>query len=98
MLMNNSRYLDVEEIVSFLDPKSLEVKTTLGIRNPTIYKQDDTSRLHIVEVGDDLFNIAITYYGEASLWWVIADNNVDKCDDPFNLNVGDELFIPRINF
>lgn len=98
MLMENSRYLEVEETVSFLDPKTLETKTTLGIRKFATYEQDDTSRIHVVDVGDDLFYIAITYYGDASLWWVIADNNIDKCDDPFNLNVGDELFIPRINF
>lgn len=98
MLFENSRYYDIEEYMTFIDPNTLEQKTTLGLRNPTLYEQDDKSVIHIVSVGDDLFTIAIKYYDDASLWWVIADNNIDKCSDPFNMNVGDELFIPRINF
>lgn len=98
MLQKNSRYLEVEDIIQYIDPKSLEVRPTLGIRQIQTYKRVDESKFHIVVPGDDLFYLALKYYDDASLWWVIADNNYDVIDDPFELKVNTELFIPKINF
>ena len=98
MLQKNSRYLDIEEYMGFTDPISSETKMTLWLRAPTLYKQNDGSRIHVVNVGDDLFTISKTYYGDPTLWWIIADNNIDRCLNPFEMNVGDELFIPKISF
>lgn len=98
MLQKNSRYLDVEDVIQYVDSKTSELRTTLGIREPVIYKQNDESKFHIVEPGDDLFFLALKYYDDASLWWVIADNNFSVIDDPFDLKVNTELFIPKINF
>lgn len=55
---------------------------------------------HKVRQGDTLLIIADKYYGDSKYWWVIADiNDTDKNPliDIFDLELGRELLIPKID-
>lgn len=92
-LWKNSRYLAVKDLIIAVDSKNLETKTTLGIR--MIDKNNSNlNKIHIVSVEEDLFGIALLYYGDARLWWKIADANITIVKDPYRLKVGSELLIP----
>lgn len=91
-LWKNSRYLSVEDVITAIDPKTLEKRTTLGIRKIEV----DTSSniVHYVGVSENLFDIALIYYDDARLWWKIADANRGIISDPYNLEKGTQLLIP----
>lgn len=92
MLWKNSRYLSVEETITAIDPNTLETKTTLGMRK--IEAVTSSNIVHYVSVNENLFDISLTYYNDARLWWKIADANRDVITDPYELTVGQKLLIP----
>ncbi len=70
--------------------RDVEGKKTFSIRN---IRNFDMTNGYLVRVqeGDTLSYLAYSYYGDARLWWLIADaNNLN----PFNLVEGLEIFIP----
>lgn len=92
-LWKNSRYLSVTDTITAIDPRTYEIKQTLGIRLISSPNQSDND-VHLVQVGETIFDIAIKYYGDARLWWKIADANAVVLDDPYNLEGIVELLIP----
>jgi len=64
-------------------------------RIPIEIIQDLTDKLHPIVEDETLLTIAHQYYpGKSFLWYAIAD--VNKIDDIFNLEVGQEIIIPNI--
>lgn len=56
-------------------------------------KDFDDNRLHIVEPGENLWNIAYHELGDAKYYWVIAEMN--DIINPFEkLEAGEELILP----
>ena len=47
---------------------------------------------HVWKTGDRLYKMASQYYGDATLWWLIAWYNEKPTDSHFVL--GDTLYIP----
>lgn len=93
-LWKNSRYLSVTDSIVAIDPNTSEVKKTLGVR--LIKKPSENNNdIHIVKPGENIFDIAISYYGDARLWWKIADANSVSLTDPYNLDGITELLIPN---
>jgi len=94
-LWKNSRYLSVDDKISAIDPVTLETRTTLGVRVVPRYETSNND-VHIIDVGEDIFDIAEKYYGDARLWWMIADANSVEITDPYNLDGITELLIPGL--
>ena len=66
----------------------------------TIYSQvnPQSSDIYLITVkGDRMDNIAFQYYGDASLWWIIAASN-DIPQDSIFIPVGTHLRIPTNTF
>ena len=42
----------------------------------------------VFKEGDRIDLIAADYYGDSRLWWVVADLNADRFDDPLDIPVG----------
>lgn len=59
---------------------------------PSIPVQPD-DLIHVVQQSDRIDNIAVKYYGDPVLWWVIAAVN-DIELPPFGMEVGARLRIP----
>ena len=58
-------------------------------------RQDISYVLHKVELNDTLDKIALKYYMNATLYWVIADYN--KIQDPYEeLDVGSYIKVPSL--
>lgn len=67
--------------------------TYLGLRVSRPYEDRGDDIFYEVRAGDTLSLIAHRYFGEASLWWVVADFN--DILDPFeDLVQGDVLRLP----
>lgn len=49
--------------------------------------------VHVVKSNDNLIHIAFEYYGDISLWYIIAEKN-NWISDPFDLPIGAEIKIP----
>jgi|TARA_Y100000310_G_scaffold84149_1_gene80890 hypothetical protein len=47
---------------------------------------------HIWTTGDKYYKLAVTYYNDASLWWVIAKFNNKPTEG--HLKLGDQVLIP----
>jgi nucleoid-associated protein YgaU len=47
---------------------------------------------HTIKQGEDLHRLALKYYGDAKLWWFIADFNPLLSEN--DLKVGDQVLIP----
>jgi phage tail protein X len=56
--------------------------------------EPDLNDIYIIgQVGDRLDNLAFKYYGDSSLWWIIARaNDIGKGD--FTVPIGLQLRIP----
>lgn len=67
-----------------------EVLTTL--RRPTSYVSSLRLLRHTVKEGETVHRLALRYYGDAKLWWFIADYN--PLVDINNLESGSSLVIP----
>jgi len=62
----------------------------------TIYSQvnPQSSDIYLITVkGDRMDNIAFQYYGDASLWWIIAASN-DIPQDSIFIPVGSQIRVP----
>jgi len=53
-----------------------------------------STKVHTVTRGDNLWNIAVTYYGDGFKWTEIATEN--KLDNASIIEVGQELTIPNV--
>ena len=52
--------------------------------------------LHEVQIGDTLDSLALKYYNNPTLYWIIADFN--KIQDPYKeLEIGEKLKVPSIS-
>ena len=71
-----------------LPPKDFELRTIISDG------EDGGPVVHIVQSGENLSEIALAAYGDASLWPRIQEANADKIKDPAKLEVGMELIIP----
>ena len=54
-----------------------------------------STKVHTVVKGDNLWNIAVTYYGDGFKWVEIATEN--KLDNASIIEVGQELTIPNVD-
>lgn len=66
---------------------------------PFAFQEFADTRVHTVQDGDTLFNLAGRFFASferpSGLWWVIADFQPDPIIDPtLRLSVGRALFIP----
>lgn len=58
--------------------------------------EDISFALHEVQRGDSLDSLALKYYNNPTLYWIIADFN--RIQDPYKeLKVGDKIKIPSIS-
>ena len=55
---------------------------------------ESVNKTHKVEKGDNLWNIAVNYYGDGFKWVDIATEN--KLENASNLEAGQELIIPNV--
>lgn len=88
-----SRYED-ELLYEVIDSKGENKKAQTFREIDRDYDENNAS-IHIVRDGDNLFSIAISYYNDVSLWYIIADKN-PTINNPFVLTVGDHIIIPSI--
>ena len=76
----------------------LRVQASDGNTYPTVYRSAPAlprRYLHYtVKMNDRLDLLANTYYGDPTLWWVIADANPEVLY-PFALTMGSILRIPQ---
>ncbi len=80
-------------------PKTLEnVKTVLdSYELPSIPDVSELLDLHIVEAGENLYNLANHYYGDRTKFGTIFDANRDVLNDARQITVGLQLRIPQLN-
>ncbi len=55
---------------------------------------ESVNKVHKVEKGENLWNIAVNYYGDGFKWVDIATEN--KLENASNLEAGQELIIPNV--
>ena len=70
-------------------------------REPFRYRDLSDNRVHVVQEGDTLFNLAGKYLRPlpraCGFWWIIADFQPDPILDPtIKLEVGKTLWIPSV--
>lgn len=84
-----SRYSNFPYYYHTLDKKYIYGKTA--------YLKDDTLySIHIVQPRDTFDSLALYYYNNPTLYWIICDFN--RVADPYTpLKVGQELKIPSIS-
>lgn len=84
-----SRYISIPYYYNTEDDKYI-YGTAQQLNDSTAYA------LHEVKRGDTLDSLALKYYNNPTLFWIIADFN--KIQDPFaTLTVGEKLKIPSIS-
>lgn len=57
-----------------------------------VFRRKETDQYHILAQGERLDLLAYRYYGDAALWWVIAEAN--NIANPLRLEVGMRLRVP----
>ena len=55
-------------------------------------RENFTTIKHIWGTGDKYYKLADEFYGDASMWWVIAFYNQKPTE--FHINLGDIIYIP----
>ena len=69
---------------------------TEGLFSPHPTPDSNTLAIpYLVKSGDTLFSIATEAYGDTREWYRIAEFNFENLDDPFELEVGSVLYLPR---
>lgn len=58
----------------------------------TSYESSIQAKYHVVKEGDDIHRLAMRYFGDAKLWWFIADYNYNI--DFENLQRNQVIYIP----
>ena len=78
-------------------PYSYDTNDSKYIYGTTSYLKDDISYvIHKVNQNDTFDSIALKYYNNPTLYWVICDFN--KIQDPFiNIEVGTEIKVPTLS-
>lgn len=67
----------------------------LTSRKPFRFVSRPDNVQHQVKPGDSIFTLALKYYRNNTLWWVIADFQPDPLLDPtLDLTPGSVVFIP----
>ena len=65
-------------------------------RIPFVWVPSQKDKTHVVVEGERLDTLAFKYYGNSTLWYVIAD--VNEIFNPFEtLEPGEELLIPGLS-
>jgi hypothetical protein len=59
--------------------------------------RDDNTKIE-VRLGDRLDNMAVAFYGDPDLWWVIADFQPNPVMEPLFLEPGRELIVPSYSY
>jgi|TARA_Y100000034_G_scaffold89415_1_gene107579 nucleoid-associated protein YgaU len=73
---------------------NLEQYFTADLQHPTVEEIKDLSLMsHIWKEGDRFFKLAHQYYGDATMWWVIAWFNRTPTESHVGLN--DTIYIPQ---
>lgn len=88
MIYGTSRYA---KLSLYRGQKAGKDITTIDVTSVPV-KVSKSSVTHRVVEGDTLENIAFKYYGDATYWWVISDEN--DIFDIYNLTIGTLLNIP----
>lgn len=84
-----SRYSSVKIISSAPNPK----RRYINIKYPEI--PVEFSDIYVYTTSGDRFDLlANTYYGYASLWWIISKANPSQTCDSIIPNVGEQIRIP----
>ena len=70
-------------------------------REPFRYRDLPDNRVHVIQEGDTLYNLAGRYFRPlpraCGFWWIIADFQPDPILDPtLKLEVGQTLWIPSV--
>ena len=83
-----------EEVLEERDLKYIRQYETPNFKYPSAeeMREIDTVR-HVWKRGDRFFKLAHEYYGDSTLWWVIAWFN--KTPTEAHVSVGKVVFIPR---
>lgn len=90
MITTNSRYVNSAVLL---------VEDSSGVMHPTVYRAAPTMPsqfLHYqVVYGDRMDVLANTYFGDPTLWWLIADANPEVFY-PMQLVPGSIIRIPQV--
>lgn len=99
-LNRKSRYFDADlieaEIYEVNDPigqEPVRIDLIFGQRF-TSYERPDNAIDYVTQPGDTMTNLALRFFGDASLWWIIADFNFEKPFYPLDLEPDTALVIP----
>lgn len=84
-----SRYAQNDTVYNDLDKKRYYETAKRVSKNIT------TFNTHIIKQGDSLDSIALKYYNNPLLWWIIAD--INNIQDSMNITAGKDLIIPDLN-
>ena len=88
MIQNEGLY-DRGHLVDFGDGEVVVYRNTIN------YTQSVNDEYYPIAYGDTLLSIARKFYGNSSLWFMVADVN-DNIEDIFALPEGDTILIPSI--
>lgn len=88
-----SRYKNELKYNRFIDGTKTRPSQTIRFIDRS-YNKDEIS-IYISQDGDTLFSISENYYDDFTLWYLIADKNVNIVN-PFYIPIGTEVIVPDI--
>ena len=74
----------VKHITQYATPKYITMEESL--------REFINTELVIWQIGDKFWKLADKYYGDSTLWWVIASYNLAPTEA--HLDIGDTVYIP----
>jgi len=87
---------DLEEYSKVLEQRGVKLikyYSTGLLRYPTVKEIQQLKQIqHIWTTGDRYYKLASEYYGDPTLWWVIAHYNQKPTEG--SLELGDVIYIP----
>lgn len=91
--LNTSRYARRDLVI---DDGLLRNKVTSFIDgyNQIPYVDRPDNRRYVTQAFDRLDTLAVAFYGDARLWWVIAEFQPEPIMSPIFIEPGTELIIP----
>jgi hypothetical protein len=75
---------NIKKLTQYASPKFPEL--TLARRQSILYDS------HVWSLGDRFYKLAYQYYGDASLWYIIAWFNQSPTEN--HVNIGDTIMVP----